>query len=280
MTVTTYQYEATDPRLGRHIEHDERSLRFAHPVLPTSALQPIEWTRRTPILDQGQLGSCTGNALTGVLGTDFNGHTATDTVQVKADGKGVFTGGTYTLDEDFAVKAYTLNTLLDSFPGQYPPTDTGSSSLAAGKTGKLLGLFSGYTHAFSLQAMQSALQLGPVMIGIPWLQSMFDPQSDGTVVVDQNSGVAGGHELAVSAWDGGRFRIDNSWGTSWGAQGSGWIANDDMRWLLGQGGDVLVPTPAVAPAPTPAPPPAPAVDADVLAAYHSLQAWAKANNVA
>jgi hypothetical protein len=28
------------------------------------------WTRRIPVLDQGDLGSCTGNAATGVLGSE------------------------------------------------------------------------------------------------------------------------------------------------------------------------------------------------------------------
>ena len=241
MSVHVEHYTPTDPRLGRHIEHDPRSLDFAHHVLPKSALKPADWTRRIPILDQGQLGSCTGNALTGVLGTDSAGRTATLQVTVEADSHGIFKAGTHTLDEQFALSAYELNTRLDGVPGQYKPDDTGSSSLGAGKSGKALGLLSGYTHAFTLQAMQTALQAGPVLIGIPWLQSMFTPGADGTVPVDQDSGVAGGHELAVSAWDGSRFRIDNSWGASWGAAGSGWIADADMGWLLSQGGDVLVP---------------------------------------
>lgn len=53
-----HRYEPTDPRLGRRVFHDPRSLAYAHPVLPKSAIQTVEWTRRIPILDQGRLGSC------------------------------------------------------------------------------------------------------------------------------------------------------------------------------------------------------------------------------
>lgn len=240
-------------RLGRHVEHDPRSLAYAHGVLPSSAIKPVQWTRRIAILDQGQVGSCTGNALTGVLGTDSVGRTATTSVTVKADTKGVFQAGTYALDEKFAVLAYTLNTKLDSIKGDYPAEDTGSTGVACGKTGQQLGLLAGYTHAFSLAALKSALQNGPAMIGIVWLNSMFDPDNAGVLSVDQSSGVAGGHELVVSGWDGGQFHLDNSWGTSWGSKGSCFVKEADMQWLLSQQGDVTVPSYTAAPTPTPAP---------------------------
>ncbi len=241
MTVYRHRYEPTDPRLGRHIAHDSRSLAYAHEVLPTSALKAVEWTRRIPILDQGQVGSCTGNALTGVIGTDSANRTASPVVQLRADSKKIFKAGTYTLDEKTALKFYSLNTREDDCDGTYPPDDTGSSSLAAGKSGKAVGLFDGYTHAFSLQAMQTALQKGGVLIGIPWLKSMYTTKKDGELDVDPESGVAGGHELAVSGWDKSRFKIDNSWNTSFGDNGSCYATNDQMQYLLSQGGDCLAP---------------------------------------
>ncbi len=257
---------------GRHVEHDPRSLAYAHGVLPESALKPVQWTRRIGILDQGKIGSCTGNALTGVLGTDSAGRTASTSVTVKADSKGVFTAGTYALDEVFAVKAYTLNTKLDNIQGEMPAEDTGSSGVACGKSGQQLGLLSGYTHAFALAALKSALQMSAAMIGIVWLNSMFDPTGDGTLTVDHSSGVAGGHELVVSGWDGSRFRLDNSWGTSWGNAGSCWVKEADMQWLLSQDGDVTVPVYATAPQPEPTPTPADPDMAFALAAREWLTA--------
>lgn len=253
MSVQTIeQQHRPGQHLGRQVHHDPRSLAYAVGVLPKSAIKSAKWTRRSPILNQGPIGSCTGNALTGLLGTDSKGRTAATSVTVKADSRGVFTAGTYPLDEAFAVKAYSLNTWLDTIPGEYPGNDTGSSGIACGKTAQMLGLATGYSHAFSLDALKSALQSGPALIGIVWLNSMFDPKPDGQIVIDKTSGIAGGHELVVSAYDAttGEWQLDNSWDTSWGVAGSGYVADADMGWLLSQQGDVTVPTLATAPTPS------------------------------
>ncbi|MFD0330739.1 C1 family peptidase [Streptacidiphilus monticola] len=140
-------------------------------------------------------------------------------------------------------RALLLATRRDSIPGEYPPTDTGSSGIGVAKALKSLGLATSYTHAFSLQALQSALQSGPVLIGIPWLNSMFNPAADGRIPLDQSSGVAGGHELELARYDAqaGEYWVANSWGTSWGQSGWGYLAEADLSWLLSQQGDVTVP---------------------------------------
>ncbi|MFI5831096.1 C1 family peptidase [Streptomyces sp. NPDC051578] len=234
-------------QLGRHIEHDPRSLGFAHGVLPKAAITPVAWTRRIPVLDQGQLGACTGNAGVGLLGTDSavrQGRTSvTVTPAAAAASHGRFTAGDHALDEAFAVALYSLATVLDAVPGQYPPADTGSSGLGVAKALKALGLASSYSHAFALAALTSALQSGPVMIGIPWLNSMYEPAADGRITVDRSSGVAGGHEVELNRYDGtGEYWITNSWGSSWGHDGSGYLTADDLAWLLSQQGDVTIPT--------------------------------------
>jgi hypothetical protein len=263
-------------RLGRHIEHDPRSLDYAHGVLPGSAIKPVQWQRRIPILDQKNLGSCTGQAGTGILGTDTLGLTGAGFVTISSAGEAashaIFTAGRNALDEDFAVKLYELATRLDGVSGQYPPTDTGSTGLGVGKALKALGLATGYTHAFSLAALKSALQTGPAMLGIVWLNSMFNPDSAGVLSVDQSSGVAGGHEIVCSGWDGSRFRLDNSWGASWGDSGSCWVKEPDMQWLLSQQGDVTVPALVAAPQPTPTPTPSDPDMAMALAARTWLTA--------
>ena len=244
-------------RLGRHVEHDPRSLAYAHGVLPQSAIKSVEWTRRIPILDQGDSGSCTGQAGTGVLGTDSAGRTASTTVTISAEGEAnshaIFTRGINTLDEDFAVKLYELATRLDGVSGQYPPTDTGSTGIGVAKALKALGLANGYTHAFSLAALNSALQSGPVMIGITWFNSMFDPKNDGQIIVDPSSGVAGGHELELNAFDAmtGEYQVPNSWNTTWGKGGYGYFTTAALTALLRDQGDVTVPSLVPTPEPTP-----------------------------
>ncbi len=146
-----------------------------------------------------------------------------------------------------------MATTLDNVPGSYSPDGTGSSGLGAAKALKLWGLASAYTHAFGLAALKSALQTGPAMLGIVWLNSMCHPKPDNTLTVGRDSGLAGGHEIVCSGWDGSRFRLDNSWGASWGDSGSCRVAEADMQWLLSQQGDVTVPAFSRAPRPTPAP---------------------------
>lgn len=265
-------------RLGRHVEHDPRSLRYAHGVLPKSAIKSVEWTRRIPILDQGDLGSCTGNAGVGVLGTDSAGRTASAAVTISVAGAaashGLFTAGEHALDEDFAVKLYSLATILDGVPGSYPPTDTGSTGLGVAKALKALGLAGSYTHAFSIAALNSALQTGPVMIGVTWYNSMFDPKNDGQIVVDPSSGVAGGHELELNAFDAttGEYQVPNSWNETWGRQGYGYFPTAALTSLLSQQGDVTVPAFVAAPQPTPTPTPADPDLAFALAAHNWLTA--------
>jgi hypothetical protein len=266
--------------LGRHVEHDPRSLQFAHGVLPKTALKSVDWTRRVPIFDQGSLGSCCGNAAAGLVGTDSATRTGQTSVVLAND-----PNASWPVDEDLAVEVYKLATTLDDIRGSYPPDDTGSSGIGAAKALKKLGLASAYTHAFSLDALKSALQTGPVMVGTVWLESMFEVGTDGYVEVDRKSAIAGGHEYVISAYDAcaGQFRIDNSWGDSWGVNGSAWITAGDLQWLLSQQGDVTVPVWASVPTPPPSPTPAPdaqLAEAAVLAQQLAdlMQPWAPSTN--
>ena len=246
--------------------------------LPPGAIKTVEWTRRIPILDQGQLGSCTGNAGTGVLGTDSAGRTASTMVTISAAGAaashGLFTAGEHTLDEAFAVALYSLATILDGVSGTYPPTDTGSTGLGVAKALKALGLAGSYTHAFSIAALNSAVQYAAVLIGIVWPQSAFDTANDGRILVDKTSPIAGGHELELSKYDAstGEYWVPNSWNTTWGDKGWGYFTAADLAWLLSQQGDVTVPALAPAPQPTPTPTPADPDLAMALAAHNWLTA--------
>lgn len=252
--------------LGRVKQHDPRSIHYALPVWPRAALKPVDWTRRAPIFDQGDLGSCTGNAAAGLVGTDALGYTGATSVEIS--------GNALTVDEKLALQVYSLATQLDEFQGAYPPDDTGSSGLGAAKALVKLGLVSVYQHAFSLDALDTALQRGPVMIGVDWYNSMFTPTNQGLVTVDRKSGLAGGHEFVVSGWDGALYRIDNSWGTGWGRSGSAYFRRSDLGVLLAADGDVTQPTFVTAPTPPAPPAPVPPVglsDADLWAA---AQSWA------
>src|SRR5450631_3388497 len=105
-------------RLGRNQWLDGRSLAFmvendAREM--SQALKDQHWDRVLAILDQGQLGSCTGNAGTGALGTQ---------PLYDAAGKSVLPAVTdAAAAEKFAVSLYSDATVADGYPGKYPPDD-------------------------------------------------------------------------------------------------------------------------------------------------------------
>lgn len=232
--------------LGRHVNHDPRSL--AYRVEPDGTVATVRWERVTPVLDQGDLGSCTGNATAGVLGSQpFHAYTS----------KTVF-------DENFAVQIYSAATKIDAFDGVYPPTDTGSDGLSVAKAAKQWGFISGYQHITSLAAAHTAIQAGPFITGVNWYSGMDEPDADGVVSVSGT--VRGGHEFEIVGYDAatGLWEAVNSWGPGWGVGGHFFIPDAGYARLLAEQGDATVfvplnqPAPVPTPEPTPTPPPVPA----------------------
>lgn len=243
--------------LGRLVQHDERSRAYAFTATPRR-LTSVTHQSHIAVLDQGDLGSCTGNATVGALGCDP--YFPTETV---------------TLDETLAVKVYSLATTLDDYAGTYPPTDSGSSGLAAAKAAKQLGLISGYQHAFNVSAALAALQTGPLITGIDWYESFFTPSTKGLVGIQTGDKVAGGHEIAVTGYDDANQLVwfTNSWSNTWGVKGRFCMTVATWSQLLSQDGDATILTPLSQPAsvPTPAPTP-PAADVDAALAK-AFRAW-------
>jgi hypothetical protein len=210
--------------LGRHVEHDPRSRQY--PARKATQPRSVLWTHRAPVLDQGDLGSCTGNALAQCLNT-------TKFVQSRP--------GRRYLDEQYARLLYAKATVLDTFPGAWPPTDTGSSGLGVAKAGVALGYLTRYEHAFGFDHFAAALTLQPVIVGTNWYSTMFDTDSDG--FVSPAGQLAGGHEyLALGINHRERYvTFLNSWSDGWGVKGKFRMTLDDFTALLDEDGDVTVP---------------------------------------
>lgn len=253
--------------LGRRVNHDPRSRAYPVRVAPLEARAAgatIAWSRRFGVLDQGQLGSCTGNAALGALGTDPYFATVSGVAWTETD----------------AVSIYSDATKIDTAPGTYPPTDTGSDGVSVAKVLKGRGWISGYEHAFTIDQLFAALARGPVIVGTNWYQGMFTPDAQGLLSISGQ--VAGGHEYVIDGWnaDHGLFRMTNSWGTSWGLAGSAWLEQSTLTRLLAEQGDVtsFVPLTQPAPVPTPTPaPPGPTQDIDP-ALWHDLEPWTTARH--
>lgn len=241
--ILVEKYDPIDRRLGRHVRHDSRSLRFLVRAGDVNELQSIRHDRFIPILNQGDIGSCTGNAATHCIGSGAFWNS--EIVQ------NIFSNLDETQIEAFAVSVYAEATSLDSYDGFYPPTDTGSDGLSVAKVLQNHGLISGYQHAISLDAVLTALASQPLIVGTAWNHDMFTPDSDGRLRITGET--AGGHEYMLDALDVENRLVwmCNSWGVNWGVNGRAYLTWDDLATLLNDNGDCTVFTPVDQLAPIP-----------------------------
>jgi hypothetical protein len=219
--LTILEHAIPGQRLGRQIEHDLRSLLFPAAVKP---IADVIHLRHVPAFDQGQLGSCTGNAMAGALMTDP-----------------YYVAGRI-LDETAAVGLYEQATTLDSQAGSYPPDDTGSSGLAVAKAAKAKGYLTSYAHAFGFSHALGALTLAPVIAGINWYTSFDSPLPSGECPLTAGATVRGGHEIELFGLNVESKQIwaYQSWGPGWGGlkNGTFWFSYDTFERLLTEKGDV------------------------------------------
>lgn len=206
-------------RLGRHVQFDERSRRFpATSLVPKGAkLTSKLWARAAPALDQGDVGSCTGEGAAGLLLTaPFS----------KAR-----------VSQQTALAIYSRATRMDPFPGSYPAEDTGSTVLAAMRATVKMGLAKGYRWCFGLQDVLKVLSnVGPVEVGVNWYEG-FDDVVDGRVQVAGE--VRGGHAFELLGINTTTRTVTaiNSWGSEWGDGGRFTFSWDDLDRLLHEEGE-------------------------------------------
>ena len=217
-TIVTHEYIEPKMRLGRFVRHDERSWQFPAPM--AAQLVDVMHKRLVPIFDQGDLGSCTGNAAVGCISTEPFKTTGT---------------------EIMAVAVYSEATHLDRYKGIYPPEDTGSSGIAVMKALKHRGLISGYTHGFSLKSTLKALVLRPGITGITWLTGCDNPDANG--LVHYVGSVRGGPEVELVGLSSTAKLVwfANSWGAGWGKNGLFCMSFDDYAKALADHGDATFP---------------------------------------
>ena len=212
-------------RLGRHVEHDKRSKNFAAERAP--ALKSAKYQRHCAPYDQGHLGSCTGNAMAGLLMT-----------------APFWTSGRNLTEAD-AVRLYSEATHLDGVRGAYPPDDTGSSGLAVAKAARREGFITAYHHAFGLDHVLSTLSLKPGILGINWYTSFDTPQANGECPLTSGAEIRGGHEVEMFGIDIDQKRVwcYQSWGPIWGGlkDGTFWFSFDTLARLLSEQGDATFP---------------------------------------
>jgi hypothetical protein len=212
-------------RLGRHLEtFDPRSLGYL--AEGASQIVSVKHNAIGLPLNQGNLGSCTANALCGALNSEPNLRSINSP----------FT-------EPDAIILYERETADEGDP--YPPNDPGGTGPAVCQAAKELGWLSSYRHALGLQAALQALVLRPVITGINWYTSFDTPDASGQVAIADGATVRGGHEVVADEIDAEHYLVWfwNSWGPDFGIGGRFCMSWHCWWRLLGEGGDVTVPIP-------------------------------------
>lgn len=204
---------------------DQRSNKFLLSVTPMCArLRSNASSTRTKSvwLDQGQQGACTGFGLEHVRAlSPYPQHTS----------------------DEMAQALYQEARRQDEWDGE---DYEGSSVNGAMRAARLLGTISSWRWAKTTQEARHGLSFhGAGEVGTWWWSGMWDADEIG--FIHPTGSREGGHAYAIGGfktYPTGRraYRIDNSWGKSWGHNGSAWIWEEDLASLLADDGELAFPT--------------------------------------
>jgi hypothetical protein len=205
------------PGLGRLPEFDDRSRAFAAPPAgPIRALQSAYWPC-PEVLDQGTEGACVGYSLTH--------HLLADPIDLPMK-----------YEQRMARRIYRRAKRVDQWPGE---DYAGTSILAGCKILKRHGVVAGYRWAFGLaDVVQVVAYDGPVVLGINWYESMYEPTGGR---VEPEGRVAGGHAILCNGVDVDRetVTLHNSWGSGWGDRGEANLSWVHLDRLLREQGEAV-----------------------------------------
>ena len=146
------------------------------------------------------------------------------------------------LTDSNARAAYREAQKIDQWPGE---DYSGTSVIAGAKVVQAKGYMREYRWVFGIDDLMATLSNhGPVVLGIPWLRSMYAPDERG--VLEVTGEPIGGHAILARGLLLKRFgrpviRLRNSWGRDWGYDGDCFVYAEDLERLLKMGGEACVP---------------------------------------
>lgn len=181
------------------------------------------WRYAHPVLDQGSHPFCVAYAWTAML------------LASPISAKKGFPFGNPLGIKNFAANLYDQAQQLDGIPG----TDYEGTTVRGGaKALKANNYVVSYLWGINADTVgRYILSRGPVVIGVDWYLGMMDLKPD--KIARMTGGALGGHAALLIGYDSRRamFRVLNSWGASWGANGRCWLPADTLERLLRDGGE-------------------------------------------
>lgn len=202
---------------------DERSKRYAARKRSSRSAKRVytRWTPPSIVLDQGEEGACVGFGTTAAIMSAPGRQTLKDPQQ-------------------FANGLYKFAKYIDQWEGQ---RYVGTSVLAGMKSLQRLGFIKEYRWCFkTADVIDALLTTGPVVIGIPWYESMYETKTNGLVEISGKQ--VGGHCLLLYGYHPAKaIRGDgiqevvywrNSWGPGYGINGTGYVPLKQLDLLLKQ----------------------------------------------
>jgi len=210
---------------------DERDLKYTVTGTPLPPVVDLrQWA--SPVDDQGDLGSCTGNAIAGAIdlmdNKNYKKHTQVSRLFIYYYERLI--EGTVSQDSGAQIRdgikvGYTYGAPLESlWPYNvshftHVPSPAAIADAAKRKITK-------YQNAADITAVKDALAAGfPVVIGFSVYESFQDPSVANTGIMPMpnvnTEQLLGGHAVCIVGYDDHKqhFIVRNSWGPDWGDKG-------------------------------------------------------------
>jgi C1A family cysteine protease len=225
-------------------EHPEVQKFFVYKALPLPSKVDLRGVHMPPIVDQGQLGSCTANAAAAII--DYcdhktHGHFLNPSRLFQYYNTRLIEG---TVDEDSGatirdtIKAIATYGAIPESKRQYEiarftekPTDEEYTLGALYKAINYVLIDQpGMTKPDILQAVKLKLSQGyPLEFGANVYKQIQNVSTNGLIKLPGRwESSIGGHAMVIVGYNdklatGGALLIRNSWGTDWGMEGYGWM---------------------------------------------------------
>lgn len=190
----------------------------------TARFKRVWTTRREGPLDQGQEGESVGFACAGELAAK---------------------PAVYPVTDETGRKIFAAARAVDQSSGRY--YRSGATLLGGLKACRAAFYFSTFLWCFGIEdTIDWIVRRGPVIMGIPWYESMYRPTKQGLLNVE--GPIAGGHAIMANGyWPahptyGDILVLTNSRGKGWGLYGRCYLPVASAARLLQEGGEVAAPT--------------------------------------